>query len=365
MSRIVTFSLLVGLLFSLYGSTPRVKAQLERDNTVSGKPVKVFILAGQSNMEGKGSVLTTERQLADEQKRSRFAHLVDEQGQWKERDDVWISYLGAHGRRHGALTMGYGKSQQDSVEVFGPELGFGWTVGDALDQPVLIIKTAWGGKSIDQDFRSPSRGLPDSFDTMYERATKRQPDLSREEFQKTYGHFYRQMVQEVKEVTSNLDQYVPGYQGQGYELAGFVWFQGWNDMFGITSIQDYEDNLSAMIQDLRSDLGAPQLPVVIGAMGHDGEKQKDKVKQIADSQWAVSQRPEFEGTVVTVRTAPYWDTEAEAAFEKYWADEKNRDVERWRDFGNDRGYHYFGSPVFFYRTGVGLGQAMLDLIQQD
>lgn len=322
------------------------------------QPVQVFILAGQSNMEGKGSVLTTQRQLADPQKRERFEHLIDSDGQWRQRDDVFISYLGAHGRRHGKLTMGYGKSQKDSVELFGPELGFGWTVGDQIEAPVLIIKTAWGGKSIDRDFRSPSRGLPDSFAEMYKRASKNKPDLTEEAFRETYGHFYREMIQEVKHVTGNLEEFVPGYEGQGYELAGFVWFQGWNDMFGITSIDDYQDNLTGMIQDIRKELDAPNLPVVIGAMGHDGEQQKGNVKKIADAQWAVGQQDD---SIVTVRTAKYWDTEAQAAFEKYWADEPNRDIERWRDFGNDRGYHYLGSPVFFYKAGVGFGEAMLEL----
>lgn len=325
-------------------------------------PVQVFILAGQSNMEGKGSVETTKRQLADPEKRERFAHLIDEDGNWKQREDVFISYLGAHGRRSGPLTMGYGKSQKDSLDVFGPELGFGWVVGDALEAPVLIIKTAWGGKSVDRDFRPPSRGIPDSFGEMYKRASKNRPELTEEEYRETYGHFYREMIQEVGYVIEHLDQFVPDYQGQGFELKGFVWFQGWNDMFGITSIEDYEENLTAMIQDLRKELNAPDLPVVIGAMGHDGEKQKDKVKKMADSQWAVSQRPEFEDRVLTIRTAPYWDTEAEEAFETYWADEKNRDVERWRDFGNDRGYHYLGSPVFFHAAGKAFGEGMLKMI---
>ena len=49
--------------------------------------LKIFILAGQSNMEGKGSVETMNRQLNDPDKRARFAHLKDGD-QWIERDDV-------------------------------------------------------------------------------------------------------------------------------------------------------------------------------------------------------------------------------------------------------------------------------------
>lgn len=42
---------------------------------LAAAPVRVFILAGQSNMEGKGSVLVLENQLADPNTQARFAHL--------------------------------------------------------------------------------------------------------------------------------------------------------------------------------------------------------------------------------------------------------------------------------------------------
>lgn len=45
-------------------------------------------------------------------------------------------------------------------ETIGPELGFGWVVGDALEEPVLLVKCAWGGKSLAVDFRPPSAGKP-------------------------------------------------------------------------------------------------------------------------------------------------------------------------------------------------------------
>ena len=329
----------------------------------SKQPIKVFILAGQSNMEGKGSVLTTEHQLADPAKSERFSHLKHD-GNWVERDDVFIDYLGNNGQRFGKLTMGYGTSKQDELRVFGPELGFGWAIGDHLDEPVLIIKTAWGGKSIDRDFRPPSRGFPDSLAQVVEQQQKRKPELTVQDYKKGYGHFYRLMIGEINKVTSDLKTYVPDYEDQGFQLAGFVWFQGWNDQYAPTSVEDYEENLAAFIKDVRRDLETPDLPFVIGAMGHNGENQKGKIKQIADAQAAVAERDEFQGSVVTIRTAQYWDTEAEAAFKKYWADEDNRDVEMWRKFGNDRGYHYLGSPVFFYNAGKGFGEAMIELLEK-
>lgn len=323
--------------------------------------LKVFILAGQSNMEGKGSVYTMSQQLADPAKKSRFEHLQKD-GKWVERDDVHIHYLGGRGRKTGKLTVGYGVSHQDNNDWFGPELGFGWTLADELDENILIIKTAWGGKSLDRDFRSPSRGFPDSVAEVVTQRQKRNPELTVAQYKQGYGHFYRLMIEEVRHVLGDLESHAPGYQGQGYEIAGFVWFQGWNDQYAPTSVADYEENMAGFVKDVRNDLKCPDLPFVIGAMGHNGAKQKGKIKQIADAQVAVSQRSEFAGNVVTIRTAPYWDTEAEWAYEKYWADRENRDVEAWRKFGNDRGYHYLGSPVFFYRAGVGFGEAMLGLL---
>ncbi len=340
----------------LIGNVDLAQAQ----DAKNSKKLKIFILAGQSNMEGKGSVYTMSHQLTVPEKKSRFAHLK-KGDQWIERDDVQIHYLGGAGRRTGKLTIGYGTARKDDKRLFGPELGFGWVVGDHYDQDVLIIKTAWGGKSIDRDFRPPSRGYPESINEMLEKGKKRNPNLTMDEIKKSYGHFYRQMIEEVKQVTGDLKTYAPNYQGQGYEIAGFVWFQGFNDQFGPTSVEDYEDNMVAFIKDVRKDLGVKDLPFVIGAMGHGGKNQKGKAKQIADAQVAASKHSEFNGTVHTIRTAQYWDEEAQAAFEKYWVDRKNRDVKKWQEFGNDRPYHYLGSPVFFYTVGKEFGDAMIKL----
>lgn len=326
------------------------------------KPLKIFILAGQSNMEGKGSVVVMNHQLTVPEKRDRFARYKNGD-EFASRDDVWIDYLGNQGRRHGKLTVGYGKSRPQSVELFGPELGFGWTVGDHFDEPILIIKTAWGGKSLDRDFRPPSRGYPDSLQGQFEKAKRNNEDLTLEKYQEGYGHFYRRMIKEIKMVTEDLSTYCPEYEGEGFEIAGMVWFQGWNDQYAPTSVEDYQENMIGFIQDVRSDLDSPKMVVVIGAMGHDGENQKGKVKMIADAQVAAANHPEFEGSVVAVRTSEYWDTEAEAAYKKYWADKPNRDIDKWREFGNDRGYHYLGSPKFFSEVGIAFGEAMIDLVK--
>ena len=161
-------------------------------------PVKVFILAGQSNMEGHGIIKidpgrnegkgSLEYLVKDAATKNRYKHLVDETGQWIVRDDVWIWYLG----RQGGLTVGYG-ARNDWI---GPELQFGHVVGDYFDNQVLLIKTAWGGKSLAKDFRPPGSGGE-------------------------VGPYYVEMMKDVKDVLANLKQHFPGYDGRGYELAGF------------------------------------------------------------------------------------------------------------------------------------------------
>ncbi len=328
----------------------------------SGK-VKIFILAGQSNMEGKGSVLVMNHQLTLPEKQARFA-CYRNGDQWAHRDDVWIDYLGDRGRRHGKLTVGYGISQNGNRDLFGPELGFGWTVGDHFDQHILIIKTAWGGKSLDRDFRPPSRPLPESVADLYARAKQQNGRLTLQQYEQSYGHCYRQMIDEVRLVTGDLKRFLPSYKDQGFEIAGFVWFQGWNDQYAPTSVEDYRDNMIALIDDLRADLKSPQMPVVIGAMGHDGETQTGKIRAIAEAQAAAAEQPDWKGTVVTVRTAQFWDKQADLAFHKFWADPNTRDVEKWRQYGNDRPYHYLGSPNFFNDVGIAFGEAMIRLIDR-
>ncbi|NQV33719.1 MAG: hypothetical protein HQ515_13585, partial [Phycisphaeraceae bacterium] len=58
-------------------------------------PVKVFILAGQSNMVGDGHVEPADKRgtlaymVEKSDRAEQFKHLVDEDGDWRTRKDVW------------------------------------------------------------------------------------------------------------------------------------------------------------------------------------------------------------------------------------------------------------------------------------
>ena len=131
-------------------------------------PLKVFILAGQSNMEGQAVADlqgkdyndgkgTLQVLMRDPAKAGRYKHLRDESGQWTVRDDVWVRYQLEDGSvKAGPLTLGF--TPYGGEHHFGPELQLGHVLGDRFENQVLLIKTAWGGKSLYQDFRPPSSG---------------------------------------------------------------------------------------------------------------------------------------------------------------------------------------------------------------
>ncbi len=314
------------------------------------KPVKVFILAGQSNMEGKAKLSLLEYQAEQPATRDLFAHLRKD-GKWIERDDVWIKFLDRKGR----LTVGYG-----SPNCIGPELEFGNVVGDRYAEPVLLIKTAWGGRSLYRDFRSPSAGLPapEVLEKMLADMKAKKPEATLDDIKAPFGASYRAMLEEVASTLANLKTLFPQYEGQGYELAGLVWFHGWNDMINDAYTAEYAVNLAHFIRDVRRDLKAPALPVVVGQMGVDGTTDVNaKMQKFKDAQAAVADVPELKGNVAVVKTDVFWDAEAAAVFKKGWRE----NLAEWNTVGSDYPFHYLGSAKTMLRIGKAFGEAMLAL----
>ena len=322
----------------------------------TSKKVKVFILAGQSNMEGKAKVELLEYQVNQPETREFFKHLKKD-GEWVVRDDVWINYL----NRRGNLTVGFG-----SPGRIGPELEFGNTVGDHFEEQVLIIKTAWGGRSIGRDFRPPSSGLPSEeklkeiLQQTNERNKKRnRPEISIDDVKDMYGKYYREMMKEISTTLQELKTRFPEYRGQGYEFAGFVWFQGWNDMFNPDFLANYGRHMANFIRDVRKDLKAPNLPFVIGQMGQNGpDGASAKMQNIKDAQASIEAIPEFKGNVKVVKTDVFWDRKAAVLF-KNWREH----TDEWEKVGSDFGYHYLGSAITFSKIGRAFGEATLELMK--
>ncbi len=327
--------------------------------------VKVFVLVGQSNMVGQADPVTYRHQFTDARTRDVFAPLLDAKGEVRTRDDVFYSFRDTHA----PLTVGL-----DPRNRFGPELGFGWVVGDAIDEPVLIIKAAWGGRSLFHDFRSPGAGLPDEayLQKELERAVKRTRDNNErhkkndplptiDDIKAGYGFAYREMLGEVRNVLANHGSLHPALAGKRLELAGFVWFQGWNDMINPEFTAAYAQNMQHFIRDVRKDLNAPDMPFVIGQLGVGGpftgseeERRRNKSEIFKANQARAAEGMKH---VAVVKTDELWDT---VAAEKYktWRD----DLDEWRKYGNDHPYHYMGSPLTIYRIGDAFGRKMLEMV---
>lgn len=325
------------------------------------KPVAVFILAGQSNMEGKAQNILWEHQAVADETVEFFAPFRDAKNEeWVTRDDVFIKYLGRHGR----LTLGYGSPNRTGLEY-----AFGLRVGDALKEPVLLIKTAWGGRSIRKDFRPPSAGLPPR-EVLAEELKKAQKNVTNrnakhkrneplptmDDLVKGYGKDYRAMMVELQGAMSECGKLFPELKGRKLDLRGFVWFQGWNDQYGGAELE-YEQNMKHFINDVRKDLQASALPFVIGVMGQNGKKPaKGAMATIQAAQVAMEKVPAFVGNVRAVPTDVLQD-EAAAALYPEW---KKR-MEEWQRTGSDHAYHYLGSAIWFSRIGYELADAILEL----
>jgi hypothetical protein len=296
----------------------------------------VFILAGQSNMQGHASV-TTFDSLADDPKTAPLLkEMRGTDGKPKACDKVWITSVGCQGDAYsdlkeqtGKLTVGYGAFGVEGNRI-GPEYSFGLTMEKKLNEPVLIIKTSWGGRSLHTDFRPPSGGEYAWSEAELERKKKRGEDIDKlkAEKAKATGVYYREMIAHTKKVLKDIKRVVPDYDDkQGYELAGFVWFQGFNDYVdgGVYPDQQkpggydlYADLLAHFIRDVRKDLGAPKLPFVIGVMGIDGLKgdKKAPMMHFREAQRKPAAVEEFKGNVFVVETAPFWDDELEELHER-------------------------------------------------
>ena len=292
-------------------------------------PVKVFILAGQSNMEGQavadldgpnynGGKGTLKALLADPATAPLVKHLAAPGGRWAARDDVWVRYQ-REGRPLLAGRLSVGFAVYGGTHHFGPELQFGHVVGDHLAGPVLLVKTAWGGKSLFRDFRPPSSGG-------------------------TVGPYYTKMVAEVRAAVADLGTDFPALAGRKAELAGLVWYQGWNDGVDPTNaVPEYERNLVHLIRDVRAEFEAPDLPVVVGELTGPWADAPGAWAALREAQAAAAARPEFAGTVRFVPTREFVRAAKESP-------------------NPGHGHHEFGNAETYVRVGDALGKGMVELL---
>lgn len=318
---------------------------------VHAAPLKIFILAGQSNMVGHGkaeeggnSAFDPKRPQGQDNPReipgglgsmramfkenpAKFGPkgttpLVDDNGQWLVRADVKI-YAFCNGKTHkGGLGLGF--AEPGVKTWFGPEFGFGHVIGNAFAADVLIIKVSTGGTSLGQNWRPPGA------------VAKRGGEV---------GPQFAHMVSTVKGVLANLGGEFPGFAGRKAEVVGFGWHQGWQDGCDAKMTAEYEANMADFIEDVRKEFGT-SMAFVIANSGFFGDKQKGlraDVRQAQDNMADAAKHPQFKGNVAVVDTRPMWRAESVSP--------------------SNFGYHWNHNGYTHYEMGAAMGEAMLKLMK--
>ena len=267
------------------------------------------------DLKGQGDLAT----LNQEGKYNWFA---DAEGNWTVRNDVtyWETRVSKDkGGSGGPLTA------TSNGKFIGPEVPFGYVMGTYHEEPVLLIESSMGNRALSFDFRPPSSGKTEE-----------------EKANEFCGLEYDLMVEGVRNTLANIGEIVPGYSGQGYEIAGFVWFQGHKDKN--VPKEDYEKHLVNLIGDLRKEFETPGMPAVVATVGFGGKEMEPGHLMTWEAQMAVGdpkQHPQFEGNVASVDTRPFWRTRGESP--------------------TNTGYHYNHNAETYVLTGDALGRAMVRL----
>ena len=317
----------------------------------SAAPLKVYLLLGQSNMEGQGLVGPPEKngslsfavatprpegwpvvdiaEAASERvgydaKGADFSDLVDDKtGNFSVNPRCYVDYWGKVGEdwgsvRRGYLEPGFGAGGVDRV---GPELGFGTTVGK--ESKVLLLKIAWGGTALATDWRPPRSGG-------------------------TVGWAFANATEHAKAALENISAVFPDYDpSEGYDLVGWTWHQGWNDGCSVNMSAEYEFNLANLIRDLDEAFGK-KLLATVAVQGTSGgwDHQPSRRLEVIRAQYNVSTYDEFEGRVASVETRGFW-----------------RDFAETDDGACNQGYHWNCNAASYYFIGTVAAQAMRKLEQ--
>ncbi len=319
------------------------------------KPIKVYVMLGQSNMLGFGRVGPKELKGSLEymtKEAGKYPHLVDDSGNWLVRHDVrYVHVMDKRGVDYKDLET-FGVVRNEWLvpnKAFGPELGFGQIVGHYHEEPVLLLKACIGNRSLGWDLLPPGSEQFEHEGKIYagykDVANSWDKGSDPKPVPWYAGRQYDADVAHAKSVLKDLATYYPEYKGQGFEVAGFVWWQGHKDQNAALAGR-YEQNLVRLIKSLRADFDSPNAKFVL-ATGCGNPGTEGFGKQIVEAQLAVDgdtgKYPEFKGNVKAVDTRDLW-----------------RDADQ---SPVNQGHHYNHNAETYYETGERLGRAMTQLFK--
>jgi len=341
------------------GQTPAAPAGKPADMT---KPVKVFILMGQSNMVGMGRIAGGEGSLENAVKnKKKYPYLIDAEGKWTVRPDVrFVRFMQGRG-------LLYNDWMTIAAGTIGPEIGLGYALGDAIDAPVMILKSCIGNRALGWDLLPPGserftvvkkdkagaektyvyagyKDKPESWEADPAKDTKTEPPpwLGRDGKPIDWyaGKNYDEDTADAKKALADLGKYYPG--ATKYEVAGFFFWQGERDLGDPVHAENYEKNLVNFIKALRKDFNAPDAKFVLGTLGEASKGIGGNEGLILNAHLAVDgnsgKHPEFKGNVATVYTNPMAQ-------------------------GGSGNGHYGGKAEVYMDVGEAMGKAMVELLK--
>ena len=369
------------------------------------KPVQVYILLGQSNMLGFGKVAEDKDGTLEHAVKTKklYPYLVDDEGNWTERKDVRnVRVMGS-----GLGGMRLFKNEWMTIKggKIGPEIGIGHHVGEATEAPVLVLKSCIGNRALGWDLLPPGgegfeftdakgvtwvhpgyKGTPERWvkgtepkkitwyagmqydgdiarakkvlseiDTYYPGVKKTKVDAAKvEELQEQIAakedfarraRFTREGLQKHNAEIAAVRQELASLQAaaNGYEIAGFFWWQGDRDSRSAALSSRYEKNLVHLIKTLRKDFHAPGAKFVCASLGQTKKGATDGGGKILDAMLAVDgtsgKYPEFKGNVAAVYSHPL-------------------------SKGGSSGGHYSGNAETYMNIGEAMGEAMAGLLEK-
>lgn len=328
------------------------------------KPVKVFLMLGQSNMVGMGRISGGKGETLEKVVKTDklYPFLVDDAGNWTERKDVRYVQVMV-GRRGGPTQLlhnewlavgGSPTGKPNNGGTVGIEFGVGHQLGQGLSEPVMLLKSCIGNRSLGWDLLPPgSKGYEfkgkekSGADVTYTYAGYKESPLKwvkGTEPQKIEWYAGKQWDDDLanaKTVLSELGKHYPG--ATKYEVAGIFWWQGEKDAGDDGHAAHYEENLVAFIKAVRKEFAAPTAKFVLATLGEAGRDAVGNEGTILKAMMAAvdgksGKYPDFQGNVATVYT---------------------HDMAR----GGSGNAHYGLDTRVYMDVGLAMGEAMLQLLK--
>jgi len=340
------------------------------------KKIKVFILLGQSNMVGMGTVRGADKDGTLEhavKAKNKYRYLVDEDGSWKEVVDPHVRnfFTMRSGILNGDVKVNELLTVRNS-RMIGPEIGIGCVLGQWLaskdrnnggvgegndngdEESIFLLKSCIGNRSLGWDLLPPGSASYDYTDeksgktwtyagykqtpSRWEAGTDPVPDKA------WYaGKQYDGDVARANEVLANLPKYIPGTNGTTpYEVAGFLYWQGDKDRYDMSYASRYKQNLARLIKVLRDEFSSPNAKFVLATLGQTPKDSGNNSKPgtdrlIFNAQMEISKLPEFVGNVACVYSKPFCH-------------------------GGGSNSHYNHNAETYMDVGLEMGRAMVNLL---